>query len=277
MRVLITGAAGKVGSRLVKRLALREDNIRALVRDPASAGGLRAQRVEIMRGDMLDHGSLESAVKGVDAVIHCASVFFDEAAPGQAHAVNELGSQQLAVFARDAGVRRFLYTSTGLVYGDTGGRIAKEDDACAPPPGYFASKLATEKALLAVERLDVRILRLPFVYGDGDGHIEEVAPRMHGYSPDRRVSIGHHADVAQAVTLMLDKPRPSYRIYNVVDDEAPTLAALFSSVGAEVPDGSDAEAAKASDLLLDGRRLREDLGFKPVYPRLRDAVAAGAM
>lgn len=277
MRVLITGATGKVGSRLVKRLALRGDDIRALVRDPGRAGGLRAQRVEIMRGDLLDQNSLESVVKGVDAVVHCATVFFHGDASEQAYAINEAGTERLAELARDAGVKRFVFTSTGLVYGDTGGRVAREDDVCAPPPGYFASKLAAERVLLAVEGLDVRILRLPFVYGDGDRHIEEVAPRMRGYRPGRRVSIGHHADVAQAVALVLDAASPSHRIYNVVDDEAPDMATLFASVGAPPPDGSDPEAALASDVLLDGQRLREELGFRPVYPRLQDAIAAGAL
>jgi UDP-glucose 4-epimerase len=277
MRVLITGATGKVGSRLVKRLALRGYDIRALVRDPGRAAGLRAQRVEIMRGDLLDHSSLESAVKGVDAVVHCATVFFQGDSSEQADALNELGTERLAELARDAGVKRFVFTSTGLVYGDNAGGILHEDNVCVPPPGYFAGKLATERVLAAVNGLDVRILRLPFVYGDGDGHIEEVAPRMRGYRPGRRVSIGHHADIAQAVALVLEAASPSYRIYNVVDDEAPTLASLFASVGAAPPDGSDPEAARASDVLLDGGRLREDLGFRPEYPRLQDAIAAGAL
>ncbi len=277
MRVLITGATGKVGSRLVKRLALRGYDVRALVRDPGRAAGLRAQRVEIMRGDLVDHNSLESAVKGVDAVVHCAAVFFQGESSEQAHAVNELSTERLAELARDAGVKRFLFTSTGLVYGNNAGGLLHEDDDCAPPPGFFAGKLVAERALLAVDGLDVRILRLPFVYGDGDGHIEEVAPRMRGYRPGRRVSIGHHADVAQAVALVLDAPSPAHRIYNVVDDKAPTLAALFASVGAAPPDGSDPEAARASDVLLDGRRLRDDLGFSPKYPRLQDAIAAGAL
>jgi UDP-glucose 4-epimerase len=90
------------------------------------------------------------------------------------------------------------------------------------------------------------------------------------------MSIGHHADVAQAVARLLDTPSPTHRIYNVVDDEAPDLAALFASVGAQPPDGSDAERARAFDTLLDGRRIREDLGFKPKFPRLADAIAAGA-
>jgi hypothetical protein len=75
---------------------------------------------------------------------------------------------------------------------------------------------------------------------------------------------------------VLDARSPTHRIYNVVDDEAPDLATLFASVGQPAPDGSDAERARAFDALLDGRRLREDLGFQPTFPRLADAVAAGA-
>jgi nucleoside-diphosphate-sugar epimerase len=137
------------------------------------------------------------------------------------------------------------------------------------------SKLAAERFLLAMEGLDVRVLRLPFVYGDGDPHIEEVVPIMRGFPPTQRLAIGHHADVAQAVTRLLDSPSPAHRIYNIVDDEAPELAALFASVGAPPPDGSDAERARAFDALLDGRRIREDLGFEPKFPRLADAIAAG--
>ena len=99
---------------------------------------------------------------------------------------------------------------------------------------------------------------------------------MRGFPPAQRMSIGHHADVAQAVTLLLDTPSPAHRIYNVVDDEAPQLATLFASVGAPPPDGSNAERARAFDALLDGSRIREDLGFKPEFPRLADAIAAGA-
>jgi hypothetical protein len=47
-------------------------------------------------------------------------------------------------------------------------------------------------------------------------------------------------------------------------------------VGAPPPDGSDADRARAFDTLLDGRHIREDLGFKPKFPRLADAIAAGA-
>jgi nucleoside-diphosphate-sugar epimerase len=172
-------------------------------------------------------------------------------------------------------VKRFVFTSTGLVYGPNGGRPAREDDPCAPLDGYPKSKLAAERFLLSLVGFDVRVLRLPFVYGDGDPHIEEAVPMMRAFPPAQRMSIAHHADVAQAVLRVLDAVSPAHRVYNVVDDEAPDLATLFASVGAKAPDGSNAERARAFDSLLDGRRIREDLGFAPKYPRLADAIAAG--
>jgi nucleoside-diphosphate-sugar epimerase len=138
------------------------------------------------------------------------------------------------------------------------------------------SKLAAERFLLALEGLDARVLRLPFVYGDGDAHIAEAVPMMRGFPPAHRMSLGHHVDVAQAVARLLDAPSPAHRIYNVVDDEAPDLATLFASVGEPPPSGSQAELARGFDAALDGRRIRDDLGFAPRFPRLADAIAAAA-
>ena len=163
-----------------------------------------------------------------------------------------------------------------MVYGPNGGRLTAEDDPCAPVDGYPLSKLAAERFLLALDGLDVRIIRLPFVYGDGDAHIAEAVPMMRGFPPAQRMSIAHHEDVAQAVTLLLEAVAPAHRIYNLVDDEAPDLATVFASVGEPPPDGSNAERARAFDSLMDGRRIREDLGFKPKFPRLADASLARA-
>jgi nucleoside-diphosphate-sugar epimerase len=270
MKILVTGATGKVGNRLAKRLVQRGDQVRALVRNLGRATDLREAGVELVEGDLLEPASLAAAVEGVDAVVHCAA-FFRGATPEQAHAVNELGTRHLANAARAARVERFIFTSTGLVYGPNGGRLAKEDDVCAPTAAYPVSKLAAERFLLALSDLDVRVLRLPFVYGDGDPHIEEAVPMMRGFSPTQRLSIGHHVDVAQAVIRLLEAPSPAHRVYNVVDDEAPELAALFASVGADPPDGSDAERGRAFDIPLDGSRIRQDLGFRPQFPRLAKA------
>jgi nucleoside-diphosphate-sugar epimerase len=274
MKILVTGATGKVGSRLTKRLGQRGNDVRALVRDPARAADLLGDRTELAKGDLLDLESLAAAVRGVDAVVHCAA-FFRGATAEQAHEVNDVGTQHLASAARAASVKRFVFTSTGLVYGPNGGQPAREDDPCAPLDGYPKSKLAAERFLLAMEGLDVRVIRLPFVYGDGDPHIAEAVPMMRAFPPTQRMSIAHHADVAQAVARVLDAVSPAHRIYNLTDDEAPDLATLFASVGEPPPDGSNAERARAFDALMDGRRLREELGFKAMFPRLADAIAAG--
>src|SRR6187401_3219234 len=139
MKILVTGATGKVGSRLSQRLAQRGAHVRALVRDPARAAALRAAGIELVQADLLDPSSLATAVRGVDAVVHCAA-FFRGATAEQAHAVNDLGSQRLANAARDAAVKRFIFTSTGLVYGPNGGRLASEDAPCAPTVAYPVSK-----------------------------------------------------------------------------------------------------------------------------------------
>lgn len=275
MKILVTGATGKVGSRLSKTLAQRGHHVRALIRDVARAAELHGERIELAKGDLLDPASLVAAVRGVDAVVHCAA-FFRGATAEQAHEVNDLGTQHLAHAAHAAAVKRFVFTSTGLVYGPNGGKLAREDDACEPLESYPKSKLAAERFLLAIAGFDVRILRLPFVYGDGDAHIAEAVPMMRAFPPAQRMSIGHHADIAQAVALILDAPSPAHRIYNVTDDEAPDLATLFASVGEPPPDGSNAERARAFESVMDGRRLREELGFRPKFPRLADALAAQA-
>jgi hypothetical protein len=115
-------------------------------------------------------------------------------------------------------------------------------------------------------------------FGRGDVALQNDAvcrPYTDGRSVVAANEDGDPRDAA-AVALVLDAPSPLHRIYNVVDDEAPDLATLSASVCAPPPDGSAAEAAQADDVLLDGRRLHEDLGFKAEYPRLQDAIDAGA-
>jgi UDP-glucose 4-epimerase len=274
MKILVTGATGKVGSRLAKRLSRRGDQVRAFVRDPGRAAELRDAGIELVQGDLLDDGTLPAAVRGVEAVVHCAA-FFRGATPEQAHAVNDRGTQLLAEAARAARIRRFVFMSTGLVYGSNGGQLASEDAECNPVAAYPVSKLAAERFLLGLEGLDARVVRLPFVYGDGDAHIAEALPMMRAFSPAQHMSLVHHVDVAQAVARLLDASAPKHRIYNVTDDEAPDLATLFAAAGAPPPEGSNPEGGRAFDALMDGRRIRADLGFKPAFPRLADAVAVG--
>jgi len=273
MDILVTGATGKVGSRLSPRLAQRGHRVRALVRDLGRASPLREAGIELVEGDLLEADSLAAAVHGVDAVVHCAA-FFRGATAEEAHAVNDLGTQHLAHASIKASVKRFVFTSTGLVYGPTAGRPAREEDACAPSNNaYPLSKLAAERFLLTLEGLDVRVLRLPFIYGDGDPHIADVVPMMRTFLPSQRMSLAHHVDVAQAVARLVEAESPAHRVYNLTDDEAPDLTTLFASVGAPPPDGSEAERGRVFEAVLNGSRLREDLGFASTFPRLADSLA----
>jgi nucleoside-diphosphate-sugar epimerase len=100
MKILVTGATGKIGSRLTKRLAGRGDHVYALVRDRTRATELLDRRIELGEGDLLQPATLTHAARGVDAVVHCAA-FFRGATPEQAHATNDLGTRHLAGAARD--------------------------------------------------------------------------------------------------------------------------------------------------------------------------------
>ncbi|UPG87630.1 NAD(P)-dependent oxidoreductase [Luteibacter aegosomatis] len=276
MKILVTGATGKVGSRLVGRLLESGEQVRVLVRDEERARAMLGDHVERVQGDLLAPDSLVQAVEGMDAVVHCAA-YFRGATSEQAHATNDMGTRHLAEASKKASVGRFVFASTGLVYGPKGGALANEDDSCDPPDAYPLSKLAAERMLLSMDGLDVRILRFPFVYGAGDPHIQEVVPLMRGFPPGMKMSLGHHDDIAQAVIRLLHAKAPKHRIYNVVDDEAPDIAELFAAVGELPPDGSRAERAAAFSTRMDGRRIREDLGFTPIFPRFQDAVEADAL
>ena len=78
----------------------------------------------------------------------------------------------------------------------------REDDASRPTLNYPASKLAAEKELRG-SGLNWSILRFPFVYGDGDGHMESLNKYvgMMNWHPANKLSMIHHRDVATAVQL----------------------------------------------------------------------------
>lgn len=68
MQYLVTGAAGDVGSKVVKRLLERGERPRVLVRDAGKASAIFGDRVEIVTGDLAEKASLRTALEGVDAV-----------------------------------------------------------------------------------------------------------------------------------------------------------------------------------------------------------------
>ncbi|MGH3414089.1 MAG: NAD-dependent epimerase/dehydratase family protein [Marmoricola sp.] len=214
MTVLVTGATGLVGPRLLRRLTRAGVECRALVRP----GRKLPDGVERIEGDLDDAASLRRAAQGVTAVVHLAAVFrtSDEQAIWR---VNLEGTKRLiAAVQQVASKPRFVLASTSNVYAADLDRPAREGDRTSTEHAYPASKLAAE-AELQTSGLTWAVLRFPFVYGDGDGHLEATPPLLAqmGRHPAQRFSVLHHDDLAAGVQLALEGAMDG-RIVNLADD-----------------------------------------------------------
>ncbi|MDT3397735.1 NAD(P)-dependent oxidoreductase [Streptomyces sp. B1866] len=289
MRILVTGATGRVGRRLVPRLlAWRRpgDGVRVLVRDAERGAPFASLGAEVAVGDLRDYGDARAALDGADVVVNVAAAF--RGVPDEeAWAVNRDAAVGLARAAASAGDVRFVQVSTILVYGAGRGRMLAEDDE--PVPGgpmwgaYAASKAEADRDLLGLHRdlgLDVRIGRLAFVYGDGDPHLAESLGWAGGWAGNQRMAMVHHADVAQALLRLARAPRAvaAGRAYNIAADAPATAVELHQINGAAVPEGMWERADTDPWFALPATgRLREDLGWRPLYPSMWTARDAGAL
>lgn len=269
--ILLTGTTGLVGSRLLPRLQAAGFEVRALVRrDTDLPDGVTA-----VRGDLEDAASLRAAVEDVDAVVHLAALFrtADEDAVWRA---NLDGTRNLieAVTAH-APKARVIMTSTGNVYDRTSTRPSREDDECTPTMAYPASKVAAEN-LLRGSGLTWSILRLPFVYGDGDGHLDSMPALAARFDlhPAHTYSVAHHRDVAALVRLALSGAADG-RIVNLTDDAPVTVWEMARLVGDPI-EGSTAPLENPWSGRMDGSLARE-LGFTPEVPTIHAAAAAGIL
>jgi nucleoside-diphosphate-sugar epimerase len=287
--VLVTGATGKVGSRFVPRLIAAGHPVRALVRDPESglALALRAAGADLTVGDLtaMDEPALKAAVTGTGAVVHLAAAFRNGETLAQATAVNTDAAAALARAALDAGVERFVFASTNLVYGADHDDAQHEDSELRPdtlPSPYPVSKAAAETALaeLHAERgLDLRIARLAFVYGEGDPHIEEFLRRPAPRHPASRLQMVHHADVGQGLIRALLAEGVAGEAFNIADDSAVTYSEILRYVGRPPADRAEG-ASRPEDPwfgIVDTRKARRVLGYRPIYPTMYQAIDAGAM
>jgi nucleoside-diphosphate-sugar epimerase len=267
MKILVTGATGKVGSRLVPRLLAKGHDVTILVRDTAKT--IPGTRVVV--GDLHEPETLPAAVANVDAIIHLAALFRTFTDNEGIVKTNHTGTVALARAALAAGVKRFIFTSTGNVYQAGYGHPAKETDPVDinDPRAYAASKIAAEQELLQLHP-DVRILRLGFVYGDRDPHIEEIMPVLKQWKrhPGYRMHMIHHLDVAQALLMLLQQDGLSGEIFNIADDAPISLYELANSVG-KAAETFITEPGPLSDPfegVLDSSKLRNRIGFRPLVP-----------
>jgi len=151
--ILVTGGTGFVGSHLIKKMRQEGLSVRAVVRSPAKAIGLRDLGVEVVPGDVSDKASLERAVQGIERVVHLVGII--QEAPGATfQSVHVDGTRNLAEAARKAGVRHFLFQSA------LGTRANAKSQ-------YHRTKWEAEE-LVRGSGIPSTVLRPSLIYGPGD-------------------------------------------------------------------------------------------------------------
>ncbi len=175
VRVLVTGGAGFIGSNLCRRLEQQVFIDDIVVLDDLSTGTRQnltdCPAVELIEGSIVNADDLETAVKGVDAIVHLAarpSVPRSLADPMATHHVNATGTMMVLEAARRHGMPHVVVASSSSVYGANPLLPKQEAMQVLPASPYAASKLATESYALAYQRsfgLPVLAFRFFNVFG----------------------------------------------------------------------------------------------------------------
>lgn len=207
MRVLVTGASGRIGGAIAARLALRHQ-VTGIDRRPGPL------TVEVL--DVCDTARLAPLLAGLDAIVHTASLHVPDLAAcsvEQFHAVNVDATRRLLAAAGEAGVARFVYTSTTSLYGDamlpSAGEAAWVTEELAPRPRdvYDETKLAAEDACreAASHGLACTSLRMSRCFPE-EPRLVAVYRLYRGVDAE---------DVAQAHELALATGREGHEVYNI--------------------------------------------------------------
>jgi UDP-glucose 4-epimerase len=174
--VLITGGAGFIGSHLAGE-TIRSGAASVRVVDNLRRGNperlRRLGNVDVKIADIRDEDALRTMIEGCDVVFHLAAqsnVIGAAQDSDYSIGTNVLGTYAVLAAARDAGVKRVVFTSSREVYGDPASLPVREDAPLLPKNLYGASKCAGEAYCLAMRiyGLETVILRLANVYGPGD-------------------------------------------------------------------------------------------------------------
>ncbi len=252
MHILLTGSSGRIGRAIQAELGAAYQ-VTGIDRLPAPGTH------EVV--DLRHTRSIVPLLRGVDAVIHCAALHAPQVgvvADAEFIAVNVDATRRLAEAAREAGVRRFVYTSTTALYGDASspaGAAGWVDEDLAPQPRtiYHRSKLAAEQVLAEVcvpAGIVLTCLRMSRCF-------PEPAPlmaafRLHRGIDARDVASAHVAALALSHagtrTFVISAPTPFERgdlgalksdAPAVLAQRAPALVAAFRARGWELPASID--------------------------------------
>jgi 2-alkyl-3-oxoalkanoate reductase len=302
MRVMVVGASGAIGTRLVPQIVDRGHEVIGTSRSAEKAEHMRALGAEPVALDLLDPAAVRRAVleAAPHAIVHQATALaelnfsrnFDRTF-ARTNRLRTEGTDALLAAAREAGVDRFVAQSfASYRTAREGAWVKTEDDPLdpAPPAKARESNAAMRHVEEVVTNAGGIALRYGIFYGAAnDGLVEPVRKRQYPIIGDGGgvASWIHLDDAAAATVLALEHDRPG--IFNVVDDEpAPVrewLPVLADALGAgpprrfprwlarlvagEVAVVMGTEARGASNA-----KAKRELGWQPRYPSWREGFVA---
>ncbi len=233
-RVLVTGGAGFIGSRLADQLA--KDGIEVGIFDSFKAGNrmttAHGKNVHMHKGDVADLEHVIKVVRDYDVVIHHAAVIgSDPSAVSEMYRSNVTGTINLLEAAVDSDVQRFVFASSAAVHGETAALPAREDSVPNPLSPYGFSKLEGEKYCQFcsdAHGLRTAILRYFNVYGPRQkpGQYSGVIsafidclskgepPTIFGDGSQTRDFV-HVSDIVRANMLLLSNNPPPGEVFNI--------------------------------------------------------------
>lgn len=273
MRILVSGATGFIGSYLARQLQTEHEVYALVQRYPPRYPPANLHWIEQDLTEPLDYSRLPHRV---DALIHLAQSEFYKQFPGKAEhifAVNIHGTFRLLEYARQAGAERFVFASSGGVYGSGNTRLV-ETDPVDPTDFYLRSKYAAEQLIASYRTFfHTVILRPFFVYGPGQQQmiVPNLARRIERGetitiegNPGIRINPTYVEDAARAfeAALWLD----GSELINVAGDEAVTITDLVALI-AELMDKPVVVHHTADqqirDLVADNTKMKEILRVQP--------------
>ena len=219
--ILLTGATGFVGPRIVHALRAEARPVRALVRDESAGEPLRELGCETVVGDMTDLASLRRAVEGCDTVVHLVAILTGK--PEDFERVMSQGTRDLVAAAQDAGIRRFILMSA----------LGTDERTRSLVP-YYGAKWEMEQVVKA-SGLEHVIFRPSFVFGPGGGalaqfrRIAKLAPvtPIVG-SGTQRIQPIWIDDVAAYFAAAVDKPEAANRTFELGGPDVVTWNEFWS-------------------------------------------------
>jgi len=244
MKALVTGAAGFIGSHVVDELVRAGHDVRAMDLAWPRCTERSNRRVERINGDVTDPGACARAVAGCDGVVHLAALVRDWGPPSEFFRVNVAGTSTLVRAARQAGVRRFVLTSSVGVHRYRGFRDADETlPRDANINAYCRSKIAAEDVVREESgEMEWSVVRPgTFPFGPRDRQTfhamaKAIESRRAGYINHGRslITTVFVENLAFGMRLALEKPAAAGAVFVICDDWRGTWRELFTRIAEEL-------------------------------------------